>query len=320
MKKHLIAAAVAAAVAVPAMAQVSIGGNVDLSYDMGDRNTGDTFDIGRLSTPAITLSGSEDLGGGLKAFFNINSRLGQVFGNEGTVGGGQTAAERNGSLNFGDRGAQIGLTGVFGEIALGKTTGTALGGVIRGGVVGNLSLLDESTFGDRPKDMISYTTPAFSGFSGRYIYQSSTASAEASLQYRSGPLQVNVAQNTIKAADENEDQGTNAVIAGSDTGLRVSYDFGFAAVNVSYIKFETLTEEQKRTMNSVGVTLPVPGLKGVVLAVESGNKETADGGDNKMINSSLVYTLSKRTNAYFAYQSIDSNEDNLTAIGLRHSF
>ena len=72
MKKHLLAIAVASAVAVPAMAQVSISGRIDTSIQRAEDSAGKSttrIDSNLLTTNEIVIAGTEDLGGGLKAGF-----------------------------------------------------------------------------------------------------------------------------------------------------------------------------------------------------------------------------------------------------------
>jgi predicted porin len=361
MKKHLIAAAVAAAtVAAPAMAQnVTIGGNFDVSYDLGKQNS-DTQAIntaGAFTTSALTIGGTEDLGGGLAAYFNVNSRLGggnQINGSVGSVQALQDAnAQRAGAINFGDRGFQVGIRGAFGDIAIGKTTGTAIGGVIRGGVVGNFSLLSESLWGDRPNNMISYSTPKVSGFTGRVVYQlsggtansnASNGSYELSGQYAQGPLTVDIAWNSVKAgaygnttAALNTNQGTATTVDGNDTGARIQYNLGVAAVNVSVLSNETAAAA-KRSQYSFGVTVPMGAWS---FLGEYGSRDAAASttGDT-FYNIGAVYNLSKRTNIYGVYAVLDDTSnaagrgligggansadgvagDGKMVVGLRHSF
>jgi len=352
MKKHIIAAAVAAAVAVPAMAQnVSIGGNFDMSYDFGDQNATTQLlnAAGAFTTSAITISGTEDLGGGLKAYFNVNSRLGNGNLISGATGSKEATqdkvSDRAGAINFGDRGFQVGITGAFGDVAIGKTTGTAFGGTIRGGVAGNFSLLSESRWGDRPNNMISYTTPAFNGLKGRAIYQTSggnfrdgdsNGSYELSLNYVNGPLTVDAAYNKVKAGaytDSNDE--ADATVAGSDTGVRAQYNFGSFAANLSYINNETAAASTRRQW-SAGVTVP---LGNINLLAEYGKRDAAASstGDG-FYNVGAVYNLSKRTNVYAVYNKLrdatgtgksiadsDENADSTAdtaryVVGIRHSF
>lgn len=340
MKKQIIAAAVAAAFAVPAMAQVTVGGNFDISYDFGKQNEANkVLDTqGAMSTSALTLAGSEDLGGGLKAYFNINSRLGQGGQVNGDVGSGQaaegttTVANRQGTINFGDRGFQVGVSGGFGDVAFGKTPGTAMGATIRGGVAGNLSLLQESSLGDRPNNMVSYTTPKMGAFTGRLVYVVETESYEVSGSYTSGNLVVNAAYADVKAFTDAVTQGATNDTAGTDMGLRIGYNLGFAALNVSYIKGETgrggyATDS---TQYSVGVTVPAGSLSYFAEYGDrnSGSTTAAAPGD-VFYNVGAVYNLSKRTNIYGVYnKATDAYSTALTTdaaepkmiVGVRHSF
>jgi predicted porin len=324
MKKHLIAAAVAAAVAVPAMAQVTIGGTIDMSYDFGDRTNWTSGDgrgsdangltSGLLTTSDLKLSGSEDLGGGLKAFFQINSGLNRVLNSDCPGGCLNDLNYNEGSvITFGDRGALIGIQGSFGSIAVGKTTGTAIN-ALRGGVAGNLSLLNAGSFeddADRPTNVIDYTSPAFNGVTARVIYQlgenddgvGNRGDSEISFAYANGPL-------TAGIAFQNAD-------GDSDIGARVTYNFGPAAVNFSFQDIEG----QSSNFYSLGVTVPVDAI--------SFFAEYQDRPDVKTrINLGAVYNLSKRTNVYFVYSddkenaSANDNQsaESVMAVGIRHSF
>jgi predicted porin len=119
MKKHLIAAAVAGAFAVPAMAQVTIGGT--LIYDLmntqkvekqdtstaakvttKDTQTGFVNNPRNWTASQLQFSGTEDLGGGLKVSFVTTVDL----RGEGTTG-------------F-TRDQNLALAGGFGTVRLGK--------------------------------------------------------------------------------------------------------------------------------------------------------------------------------------------------------
>jgi len=109
MKKHLIAAAVASAMAVPAVAQVTISGNVDTGYnsravkDGGvETKTTTTGFANRNATSTINFQATEDLGKGLKATAFINQALDAT----------------NGSLVPRDIWTSIG--GGFGEVKIGR--------------------------------------------------------------------------------------------------------------------------------------------------------------------------------------------------------
>ncbi len=117
MKKHLIAAAVAGALAVPAMAQVTIKGVFDVQaygstkFSLGGDTVADPTTTAKRSqtannngwaTSEIRFEGSEDLGGGLKASFALATGL------------------SNGASTFADRDRFLQLAGGFGAIRMGR--------------------------------------------------------------------------------------------------------------------------------------------------------------------------------------------------------
>lgn len=161
MKKHLIATAVAAAVSVPAVAQVTVYGNLDMSYtetqnkvtaangtltsDRKIKNTGNGD--GALSTSVIGFRGAEDLGGGLKAHFHLEYDLvdvGTGANGNGPISGtaADTATNTNRSVasadsvnGFGARLSYIGVDGAFGTVRLGRQA-QSVHGVIAAGLAG----------------------------------------------------------------------------------------------------------------------------------------------------------------------------------------
>src|SRR5690554_2252199 len=90
MKKSLIALAVlASAGGALAQSSVTLYGRIDTSVGsekIDGVNTSEMFS-GRLSTSRIGLRGSEDLGGGLKANFNLEGTLNSDDGRVGSAAG-----------------------------------------------------------------------------------------------------------------------------------------------------------------------------------------------------------------------------------------
>lgn len=129
MKKSLVALAVASiAGAAFAQSSVTVYGIVDTGYSnySNDAPTGKVRQSGLSSSNTITsrlgFRGVEDLGGGLKAKFNLEMGIstddgaGQITTNTGNVQGAGSAA---GSLVF-SRLAYVGLESSLGEIRLGR--------------------------------------------------------------------------------------------------------------------------------------------------------------------------------------------------------
>jgi len=165
MKKHLIAAAVAAAVAAPAMAQnVSLYGAIDASVmnitkATSAGNISSAYVDGNLVSSVWGLRGSEDLGGGLRAVFETQGDL--MTNNGGTH---PTGLFR--------RAAWAGVAGPMGELSLGIRINpliAANGTLVPVG--GNAVMSNLSTvmgYGDFfTRNAITYTSPTFSGLSAQ---------------------------------------------------------------------------------------------------------------------------------------------------------
>jgi len=176
MKKHLIAAAVATAFAAPAIAQVTVYGIFDTAYvskskiaaaGSGTDTRGrandptatlnrSTLDSGHWATSRLGFKGSEDLGGGMKAEFNLEGSLGT---DEGTV------------ANLGNRLAFVGVSGGFGTLRFGKVAAD-INTATTGQGVGNFANLVSGT-STRPQNAIDYVTPSFNGISLRVTHSPS---------------------------------------------------------------------------------------------------------------------------------------------------
>jgi len=111
MKKHLIAVAVAAAVATPAMAQVTVSGIIDSGYlsrkdqvNLIDIKRNETGNANGASTSQLNFAATEDLGGGLRASAFHNVALNSNTGGEAA------------------RDTWVALAGGFGEFKTGRFT------------------------------------------------------------------------------------------------------------------------------------------------------------------------------------------------------
>jgi len=354
MKKHLIAAAVAAAVAVPAAAQVTVSGRIDTSYGSAKNGAGvstNRITSSVLVTNQLTLSGSEDLGGGLKANFNITTGFASDAANSTTADTQvATAADADNktvsTFNLGDRGMQVGVSGGFGAIDIGRTTGTMLNSTTASGVTGNIGNL--STLDARPNNMVSYTSPSISGLTVRGIMAVGSETkpttgkhTELSAQYANGPVLVRVAQASYKdvsiaaaAASTTIFGGTSGGSALTDakikeTGAQLDYDLGMAKVNIRYQKRDhTNSGNLAKDFDQYGVGASVPLGGGLSVNVDYVDQDSkTDASDLSIISATLVKSLSKRTNVYLAIASKDNDSgatnpqtERLTAVGVRHSF
>jgi len=232
MKKHLVAAAVAAAFAVPAAAQVTMTGLIDLSphseskTSVGTQSvklagTGNESAMGQAASTRINFNMTEDLGGGLKVDGLLRLRYGS---SEGTTG---TADDYSLRLSGGFGALRIGrFTGFVGNIeamsgafaaatnagGIGHTGADLVGGSMAtnaASITADTGAFSKSASGagafDDTTGLIQYVSPSFSGlqvtldFVNRTQDESSTAGKVHTKQtgvgvsYTAGPLQVQAA-------------------------------------------------------------------------------------------------------------------------------
>jgi general bacterial porin, GBP family len=265
MKKHLIAAAVAAAVAVPAMAQdVQVYGILDQGYRDTDINvklsgvktkadSTSTVVGGAYTTQRLGFRGTEDLGNGLKAFFNYEVGLGGsgsgASNGDGAVGGVDTGADSNTTANTNNittRQAHVGISGGFGSIKLGQMTTQAemawgVGDVGSGNnFIGRAypSGAGLKLSNARSSRLIEYTSPKFNGFSVGVQYgkgsikdgqTDSHSEVGLGLGYSAGPL------NVMLGYSKEETKLSDAKTAKpKEMVLGANYNFGPAIAFVTY--------------------------------------------------------------------------------------
>ena len=166
MKKSLIALAVAGVVAAPAFASTSnvdVYGQVRMSIDSvkaGDIAAGGNNDGWTMTdrVSRIGFKGAEDLGGGMKGIWQIESGL--TVDGAGALGG---AALRN---------TFVGLAGGFGTVVLGrhdtpyKLAGSAdlFGDTAADSQGAGFGIIGRNGFDTRAPATLAYITPDFSGF------------------------------------------------------------------------------------------------------------------------------------------------------------
>jgi len=275
MKKSLIAlAALAAVTAASAQSNATISGAMVLS--LGSTKT-DTTSIGTTmarQTGNLAIKGTEDLGGGLKANFEVQTSIGAAANTSINVAGGALAA-----TTLGDRGAYINVQGGFGTVQAGRAA-SAVRGLF--GAIGDVSRLavtnanglsagnststtdakggDANAFviyGDAYSNFVSYTSPTVSGFTAAIalvpVDGSTTATKDTmsySVQYANGPLAAayNLTDSRQTSAGQYIVQGTSGTAAATNTA-----DKGYIAAVGAY-KMTTLLASYDLGVAKLGVT------------------------------------------------------------------
>ncbi|MFZ9734227.1 MAG: porin [Burkholderiaceae bacterium] len=297
MKKHLIAAAVAAAFAVPAMAQVTVYGVADLGLGSADGSS-QMISNGKMNNGNSRwgLRGTEDLGGGLKASFNFEAGINAETG--------ATDAA------YFQRNAFLALDGGFGQIRLGR--GLSAGWAASGGTYDITGSANYSVIGNlfgwvggvRNNSELRYTTPSLNGFSAAVgVLQkddnNGSSKTDANIIYRGGPIAIGAAWSKPQGSQQS-------------TQIGASYNFGPAKVAVSY---------HDPAGAAKGYTLGLSAPIGATTISFDMGKETGLTDSTDFVIEAK-YALSKRTFVYGAgyrdgSRTTDKNSYN---VGVRHNF
>lgn len=284
-----------------------------------------------LNTTYWGMKGTEDLGGGLKANFDLQQQF--------AVDTGTAAA------TLFERLSTVGFSGGFGSVNLGRqyTAYDTLRGatnnvldtnVATTGTVWGTGLKDYS---NRVANSIRYDSPAFGGISGAVVLGlgenkevapnvgSATNNISLHVKYAAGPLLVGYAHQ--------EEKLTQAVITTAQVTNKYdliggSYDFGVAKLTGSYNKAKDGARDDKEYQ--LGVNVPV-GASAAVLLGYSKAASTMTGAkdlNGKGYTIAGYYSLSKRTTLYAAYlatevesgAAISTAKATTLAAGVRHTF
>jgi len=311
MKKHIIAAAVAAAVAVPAMAQnVEVYGVMDYSLAStteeisggATTKTTTTGANGNLAGSRFGVRGSEDLGGGLKAVFQIEWGI--------------DVAARNAAVGDNNRNTFVGVEGGFGRIQAGTfatltknlNDRTVFGGATMGGI--GWVAQENGYENDRIASLIQYSTPTISGFKGHVQYggglmTDTTATAGKAgatsllygFDYSNGPVAFEFA--AMDQTTDTEQAGPTSTKVRQNS-IRAAYDMGTVKVVYNYNKRDTevggVTAE--RNDNNIGVAYALSGATTLLAQYGKGDQGTTE---IKGYQVGATYALSKRTTLYAGY-------------------
>ena len=320
MKKSLLALAVLGAFAGAAAAQtnVTMYGIADAGIGMADSDTPSdsavTVFSGVQSTSRFGVRGSEDLGGGLKATFNIEAGVNWDTGAADGV--------------FWQRRAVVGLAGGWGEVRLGRdyTPGFIAGGIgdVMGyGLFGNWLTFTAPNANPGPYGVTTrasnglHYTGSFGGVTVRAMYATGEDYTGNNLGdmyglsgvYAAGPL-------SVAAYWQQTDLGAGLGDA-QQYGIGGQYNFGMFRLGLNY---GVADPDNAPEHTGIGVGVGVKVGSGEFLAQYIQQElDVAGGADpsGKSFGIAYVHPLSKRTNLYATYGQL-KNEDNGT-FNIRYS-
>lgn len=335
-KKNLIAVAALATLAVSAQAQssVTLYGNLDVAVtydkfkiDGGPSETTTGVDSSILTESFFGLKGQEDLGGGLKAVFKLES-----FVNPDTGAAGEG--------NFWGKNAYVGLAGDFGTVKLGnqeslfKTAQAAYNPFGTSGlspVQGLYGLVNGFIFGQSDlfgswQNTIGYESNNYGGLTFAVQHSAREGNSGAvnggatavSVNYAAGALGLSAVYGDVRSTSTTDasDLRQRAWLLGA------SYDFGVAKGFAQYGQDKYANDGFSETAKTwqLGAIVPVTQAGGVHVAYGQGKVF-----DEKAKQFSLAYhhSLSKRTSAYVGGTYVKADDiftNTILAVGVRHAF
>ncbi len=350
MKKLLIASAALAMVAGTAQAQssVTVYGIIDTGYNSLENTNssgtkversriiaGDAGAGGEAATSRLGFRGSEDLGGGLKANFIIETGIGAsttVVGDRAFWAGLEDA--KLGELRIGRQDTfgrtvwlandQLAAANVVGNLAH-SNAGTTIDGTPAPFAAASTADSSNTSIGSHTARLISanYLSPRMSGVQLSLgvmqdnTEQSGTSKVEngngsqVGLNYVAGKLTAGIAYLEAKTT-----ANTSGVISSSlktkETVGAASYDLGVAKVAYIYNKRDvnqgvgtTFTSQAERESHSFSASVPMGaklvGRVGYGFGEYKGGASSSYNGDLKGMQAAVNYNLSKRTMAYVIY-------------------
>lgn len=344
MKKSLIALAVLASTgAAMAQSSVTLYGIIDVNLQSAKGSDGlrqSLLQSGGINGSRFGLKGSEDLGGGLKAVFALES------GFSVDTGAGNVTTDATGkviSSNIFNRQSYVGLAGSFGEFDFGNT-GTAYDDTaintdpLWDGLLAPAYSVWQNggAYNNKPGNMIKYSSPNLGGVTVAASYalgenKTATSSAKGvsavNVQYTGGPVYLSLAYQV----DDKAHTATNRTGKASykDVLLNASYDFGAVKLEGSYNQ-NTTDLDLKSNQYQFGVDVPV----GPALVLSTGYAYSKDKDTNGVsgtkrdgLGLGAKYSLSKRTFVYTGAMWAqtkpavgDKVKTDIYTIGLNHSF
>ncbi len=349
MKKSLIALAALATVATAAQAQssVTVYGIVDAGVVRASglaSNLSATTLTAPLATNRLGFRGTEDLGSGLSANFNLETGFNADNGSQ------------SANTPLFNRQSWVGLAKAgVGQIQAGRTTrldfdaliaGDAFGaanfGGVHGGGVTAVILGDNNSSTDadatRAVNAIKVTSATISGVTVAYQHGFGEQDGDASklrqqgysLDYTAGKAKITYASQRMN--------NSSGVKTFENRILTGSYDFGFAKVFAGYAEKEINTTTVEAKAQYIGAQVPVNANTRVVAQISKlENQSNTANYDADSYSVGVLYDFTKRTTGYLMAAQI-SNDPGATVsirsagtagagldhkaytVGIRHSF
>jgi predicted porin len=256
---------------------------------------------GDQSSSRIGFRGTEDLGGGLKALFNLEAGVALDTG----------AAD---SSLF-QRRSVVGLQGDFGTVTIGREYSPIAGVAAATDILGqgfygsNLSAFGTNRLTRRLNNSVNYKTNAISGFTASAAYSAGEKASGANgdlkgvaLEYANGPVYLGAGYHALTRLDTGNDK---EYIVGA------GYKFGDLEFKGNYMVADQSGANNKFKQFNVGAAMAFGKGKAYVNLQQN---KMDNGAKGNAFTLAYSYSLSKRTNVYASYASLRNND--LATFGL----
>ena len=333
MQYNFAVAALLVSIPFAAVAQTSVTlyGIADIAMAAEDNGTNKVMKLnsGNQSSSRFGLRGVENLGGGLKALFNLEAGI--------------DLSEGKGDTDLFGRRSIVGLEGGFGTLTLGREY-TPIAGVAgpsdifgQGFFGSNLSAFGTDRLTRRLSNSVNYKTVSLGGVKASLTYglgEKTTGPSNdllgLAVNYASGPLFLGAGYHTIKRVATGDDK---------EYAVGAGYNFGAFDVKANYLVADQAVANNKFEQFNLGASVGVG--TGRLYGNIQQNKE--GGAKGKGFAVAYSYPLSKRTNLYTSYATLSNNatgafglsssstkvtpaktalgtDPSVFAVGMRHAF
>ncbi|KQX86720.1 porin [Variovorax sp. Root473] len=260
---------------------------------------------GIASGSRLGFRGTEDLGGGLSAFYALEMG---INADTGTLG--------QGGLGFG-RQSLVGLQGDFGSISLGRQytpvalVQTETDPFVTGMAGDSANLISAGGAGgnNRMDNTVRYAYTGKSGLTADVVYGFGEATNDsrahrqfgAAVGYVSGPIYVKLGYHNVNNAK---------AVPAKITFLGAKYDFGVATAHFNYVVnkgaavFGLVNDDSRDVL--VGVSVPYGASRFMASYIRKDDRTSANN-DANQIALGYTYFLSKRTSLYASIARIHNN-------------
>ena len=298
-----------------AHAQVSVYGIIDTSIQSYNNGT-DKFSRAadsQYATSRLGFRGTEDLGGGLSAFFQIEGQL-----NPSTGSMGSTTVSANEIFN---RDAYVGIKSPIGSVRMGRTDVALVGEmdlyVTQSGNFGMHATNGTSTeLGTDQKNVVRYDSPVVKGFQLIVGHATNNVGSTTdagtnqngvALRYEVGKLKAGVGYQ------KNEGVG----VAARDTRTAgIAYDLNLLSIGTAYARGDnSTTSDIDSTSWVTSIRVPMKNRYAahfVYAHTTNGASATANRGNGYTV--ALTNDLSKRTTLYGAFTKVYNQSNSSMAM------